>query len=720
VNIVFQIALISALSAAVFVATVVWSMRIGVGIGVPHEARRVLVAIERACWAALRRRAITIPWAATGTLGLIVVAHCALRPGSVPSPTAFAIVGAASVLLLGLVAGFAFSLFCGRHVRSRSFLIVAASAFSSNRCLTTTVSSAAVLAVAADMAGMLSTACVHGVLWLMARGMAVSNVPVETSLLVAIRIAPYFGIGAALAALCVSQTGAACVGVNTLAGSSTFEARTGLSAIDPRNPSVLVTAVASQLGHVVPRVLDSFVSSVLVSTLSFQVIYLAPLLGWSQGTVATALLPMMLRCFGLLASLSGLLTLRSSEHEDPGDAFVRGQIVAHVVVASALAGNIVWLTGRLSLPVVTAGMVGLLSPSVLGRVRSYLLGSVRLPRLPNDELKRQGLQVAADAVAAALRTALWPALLYPCLIVTFAFWLMHASTTPVERGAAILVGLAMPSALSAWNLAVSVGLDLESVGVLASSVGRIPLSADSTQRLRRLADGTGRTATATETIASDGGSVLCGLCAVVCQVSHARTFASSTSVATLLAASLWVFLPGLLATSAALKSAAKAARTHVAELDRQLRGMRRNGNQTVVPDDFVPSYRSSVELLARDSAHGRMAFAVLALALPLLIACLGAAVENTPGLAALGLASYAAIAAAAGLIAAHVGQAVAVASSLVHRAGPPSWLSASSPVVSVSEPMRLVEFLGQSLGVSVPLLTKAVALATLAFSAMLI
>lgn len=720
VNIVFQVALISALSVAVLVAALVWSARLRRGLSVPHEARRVLVAVERACWAALRRRATSLPWATGGTLTIILLAQSAIRatPGS--ASISLSLLGSVVTLALGLLAGFAVALLCGYLVRGRSFFSVGSAAISINRCLTATLSSAAVLAIAADVLGILSTVGVHGLLWLLARGLSDATAPDGASMLTAMRAAPYFGVGATLAALGLGQTGAACIAATKLTGPSAFECRTGLPAMDPRNPSVLVLAVANQLGNVVPRVLDSFIGGSLVTTISLQLVYIAPRLGWSSGAATIAMLPLLVRCFGLLASLFGLVTLRATEHEELASAFDRSQLVAHVVLASALAGITVWLIGAVSLQVAMAAIVGLLLTPALGRLRTFMLARARIPRPLPDESIPHGAVVSADVLSAALRFLLWPTLLYPCGLAMFAWWFVRTSTSPVEVGAAVLLGLAAPSSLAAYNLAVGLGRDFEAVGVLSAGVGRITLTADSSHRLRRIADAAERVASSTDPALSDAGALLCALAAIVCQVSHGRTVPTGPPTVMLLGLTVWVFLPGLLATIASLRIGSRTARTQVHEVDRQLRGMRRDGAQVLVPEDFVPSYRSCVELLARDSANGRLVFAVLGLALPLLVVLLGSMAENTPGLAALGLASYAAIAAAAGLFAAHIGHAAAVASSLANRGGAPSWLSASPPAVSVSEPLRLVEYLGQSLGVSAPLLTKAVALATLAFSALLI
>ncbi|HEY5960460.1 MAG TPA: hypothetical protein VIV60_28095, partial [Polyangiaceae bacterium] len=175
------------------------------------------------------------------------------------------------------------------------------------------------------------------------------------------------------------------------------------------------------------------------------------------------------------------------------------------------------------------------------------------------------------------------------------------------------------------------------------------------------------------------------------------------------------------ATSATFRAGAKTARTQANEIDRQLRGMRREGAQIVVPEDFVPSYRSCVELLARDSVQGSLLFVVAALALPVILARLTASPENIPGSTAVSLAFYTSLAAAVGLFASTIGYGASVTSNSVGRSVlTRPFGSGSGSTCPSTESQRLVDFLRLSLGVTAPLLTKAVALATLAFSAMLL
>lgn len=704
------------LFTAVLAVCMLWSMHQRRGLAIPSEARRVLLALERASLAAVQRRAVRLPLMATGALALLLGAQCMVLPGGSLSITS--IVAPCALFGLGLASSLGLAVFCGHHVRKHAFLGTAGAAHSIERCLTVTTSSVALLAIAAEVFAVLAAASVFTMLWWILRG---SNYPAAAAIdpaHLAARISPYFGIGAVVGSLAIQHSGTACVGATKLAGMSSFEMRTALAPSDPRNPSVLIEVMGSQLGSITPRILDAFVGGILVLAVSVQVASIAPALGWPQGTEKLALIPVLARAFGLLSVLVALLTLRTHEHEDARNPFIRGQVVAHVVQGSALVGLLVWLVGSFSWVPAVAAALGLILAPALGLLRARLLTRPRAARTAIDETQALGPLPSIDGFGAALSVALVPIAFYASLFGLFSVWFDHVPGIDSHRAIAILLGLALPSSLTVWNQLPLICRDLAAIGSLSASVGRVALSDEASLRTRKVNEAFERVGLATTPVLGDGGILLCCLAALVSSPAHLRTPMESASVLTLLSLSLWVFLPGALGAVEAFRTSSKAAKTQLNEVDRQLRGMRRDGTRVIVPEDFVPSYRSCVELLSRDSAHGGLFFALAALAFPAFTAYLSHLPEKSASSSSVSLASYASIAAAVGLFAMHVGHAASAANLSAPRGSLPPRTGPSS--VPVSDSLRMIEFLGHSLGVSVPLLTKAAALVTLAFSASLL
>lgn len=714
-KIVFQLVLTFVLFAAVLVSSIAWSMHQRRGLVVPVHARRVLMALERATNAAVRRRAVRIPLVAAVCLTLLITTQH-LLPNSRMSATAA--IGSILAYTLGIFAVLGLTVFCGHHVRKHAFLSVASASSSLERSLSVTISGVALLAIGAEVFGVSLAALVHGtVTWLSHVDPAPSDAVGLSHF--AVGVSTYFGVGAVVASMALQQAGAVCVGANKLAGEFAFDCRTSLSANDPRNPSVLSDAMSWQLGSVVPRILDAFVGGALATAISFQIAAVASSSAGPKGIESAAMLPLLVRAFGLLATLVALLTLRTSEHEDQRKPLIRSQVVAHVVLGSALAGLIVWLLGSLTITFVSAAAIGLLITPALGRFRAHLFARSRVHRTTNDDLVRQGSLPAVESAVTSLGAMLGPMLLLAVVLGFVCLWLGRAERFEPQSLIALVLGLSTPSSLGTLGLIPGACRDFGAIGTLAATVGRVSLSDEALIRLRKATEAFDRASIAANPLSSDSGALACGLAAVVCQATHLGAPPIHTSVVLLLCIGLLVVIPSVLAAFECFRASTKATRTQLSEIDRQLRGMRRTGRTIVVPEDFVPSYRSCVELLARDSAQGGLLFTLAAIAFPALIAHLGRIPENSAGSASLSLASYAAIAAAVGLLATHVGHAASAASMLAPGGNWFPRVALASPAVPVSESLRMIEFLGHSMSVSVPLLTKAVALVTLIFAASL-
>ncbi|HMA91479.1 MAG TPA: hypothetical protein VKP30_02290, partial [Polyangiaceae bacterium] len=169
----FQFGLIFVLFTAAFAVGMLWSVHQRRGLAVPSEARRVLLAVERASLSAVRRRAVRLPLVALGALALLLLAQC-LATSSSPI-SVLSIAAPIATFGFGLLASFALALFCGHHVRKHAFLGTAGAAQSLERSLIVTTSSAALLALAAEISAVLVAASVHALLWWILRGSAHPN-----------------------------------------------------------------------------------------------------------------------------------------------------------------------------------------------------------------------------------------------------------------------------------------------------------------------------------------------------------------------------------------------------------------------------------------------------------------------------------------------------------------------------------------------------------------
>jgi Na+/H+-translocating membrane pyrophosphatase len=707
---VFQIGLISALAAAVLLLSPLWASRLRAGIGTPPEARRVLVALERATLAALRRRATTLPFAAGLGLLLLFAARWFLG-GHSPSSQPKNLVVAFLLMVAGASAGVAVALMTIKHVRATAYSTWTGVSVGTARGIGSTWTNAASLLMAAEAAGILSVLAVDSLLRpLFSDANLVSVGDVAAQLTV------YFGIGVGVSALWLQQMGAACLGAAFLGTDANFGAQTGLSEADPRNPAVLVEAVARQLGEVIPAALDAFVSSCLLATLTLLLLNHPAAREFFPGSPALATFPLLLRAFGLVSSFFAVVSLRATEHEPLVRSVSRSHWVGMIVLASAVVGMIVWLVGVTSVNVLAAGLLGLTLPTMLARLRTLAKAQFRTPRSahadPFGEVPSRRIPITGEAMA---WIAWMPFAVYG-VAATLGIYLLWRSDQEIAA-VTLLVGLALPISLSSFHGTARVAIAVLGTTRLAVKLGRVASTDVADRVMLRLTSALEQLALRFDPVSIDSSFLLCALVAFVIASRSAPTpagFAVSGAFGALLLVSVLTFT----AIGHTLSSGGVNARAQSFEVERQLRGLPREGLLVRVPEDFVPSYRSAVELLARNAARGGLLTTVLTVALPLLAAWAGKGTENTPGSPATLLAMYVSVAAAIGLAALHLGQAAPLASSLANRHRLGRLPAGSELEVNKSQP-GLVEFLRRSTAFSVPLLTKATTLVALAFAAML-
>ncbi|MCE5259776.1 MAG: sodium-translocating pyrophosphatase [Chloroflexi bacterium] len=107
---------------------------------------------------------------------------------------------------------------------------------------------------------------------------------------------------------------------------------------DPRNPAVIADNVGDNVGDVAGMgadIFDSYVASVVAVMILGWELY-----GKSPNGEAFVLFPLLLCGVGIIASLIGMLFVRTGEGNDPGRALNTGTIVTTIIIAVVTAGVI--------------------------------------------------------------------------------------------------------------------------------------------------------------------------------------------------------------------------------------------------------------------------------------------------------------------------------------------------------------------------------------------
>jgi K(+)-stimulated pyrophosphate-energized sodium pump len=147
----------------------------------------------------------------------------------------------------------------------------------------------------------------------------------------------------------------------------------GLNEDDPRNPAVIADNVGDNVGDVAGMGADIFDS--LVAAVVAVMILGWELYGKTPGGEAFVLFPLLLCGVGIIASLIGMLLVRTGEGNDPSKALNTGTIVTTVLIAVITVGAIAFM-GIDSAHAWTGTWQGwgILLPTIAGLVAGLVIG----------------------------------------------------------------------------------------------------------------------------------------------------------------------------------------------------------------------------------------------------------------------------------------------------------------------------------------------------------
>ncbi|MGD0483906.1 MAG: sodium-translocating pyrophosphatase [Gemmatimonadales bacterium] len=158
-----------------------------------------------------------------------------------------------------------------------------------------------------------------------------------------------YGFGASFVALFAQLGGGIYTKAADVGADLVGKVEAGIPEDDPRNPAVIADLVGDNVGDCAGRGADLFESTaaenigamILGSTLALRVQAANPTAAFS--IVSVMLFPLIVRAFGLIASIIGIMVVKAREDEDPMQALNRGYWVAAGLASLGFIGGTYWL-----------------------------------------------------------------------------------------------------------------------------------------------------------------------------------------------------------------------------------------------------------------------------------------------------------------------------------------------------------------------------------------
>ncbi|MEP6835464.1 MAG: sodium-translocating pyrophosphatase [Gemmatimonas sp.] len=367
-NLVFLVLGASAIALVVAVWLAKWVLARGRG---TEAMQRISNAIQEGAEAFLSRQYKTITPLALVVAAVLYIGYAFLRTPNandpVQDPKVLALAMAGSFILGALCSGVAG--YMGMWVSIRTNIRVAAAATTSlNDALRVALRGGAVSGLFTVAMSLIGVGGLYGMLSAMPLGgmdpqLWAQKVPF---LIVG------FGFGASFVALFAQLGGGIYTKAADVGADLVGKVEAGIPEDDPRNPAVIADLVGDNVGDCAGRGADLFESTAAENLGSM----ILGVMLWPWFGVKGVLFPLVVGSLGLLASIVGVLIVKTKEDGDPMAALNKGFFVVSALAAVAVVGASKWLLNAEQYPdawwhFAACGIIGLVTAIAFVYITEY-------------------------------------------------------------------------------------------------------------------------------------------------------------------------------------------------------------------------------------------------------------------------------------------------------------------------------------------------------------
>jgi K(+)-stimulated pyrophosphate-energized sodium pump len=394
--------------------------------------REIASAIKEGAEAFLRRQNLTILVIGLGVAALIFVLYAFARPPTAhdpASPMNMAIATTLAFLFGALCSGV--SGYIGMFVSIRANLRTASAVRTSlNRALQLALRGGAVsglFVVAMSLLGV-------GGLFLAMRAFGVADEKIPLLIV-------GYGFGASLVALFAQLGGGIYTKAADVGADLVGKVEAGIPEDDPRNPAVIADLVGDNVGDCAGRGADLFESTAAENIgamiLGAGLAAAAERSGvhFTHGLLGVMMFPLVARAFGLMASIVGIMMVRTDEKEDPMAALNRGYYIAAALAMVGFGVATYWLLDAPERPnawwlFFVCGIVGIATSQAFVYITQYYTEYRYRPVKEIAESARTGpATVIITGMAVALECTAIPTLVIS-LAILLSYFLGNATGIP--------------------------------------------------------------------------------------------------------------------------------------------------------------------------------------------------------------------------------------------------------------------------------------------------
>ena len=432
-------------------------------------------------------------------------------------------------------------------------------------------------------------------------------------------IAPHlivgFGFGASFVALFAQLGGGIYTKAADMGADLVGKVEAGIPEDDPRNAAVIADLVGDNVGDCAGRGADLFESTAAenIGAMILGIIaYLA------TGNIAWILFPLVVRAFGLIASMVGVMIVRAKEDENAMNALNRGYFVAIALSIIGMAITVHFMLGNWWL--FGAGVVGIATSVVIVFITQYYTESRYKPVQEIAEASRTGPATNIVAgMAVGFETTLATAVVIG-LALLLSYWMGNMSG--VQGAGAFGTAVATMGMLMTCPYVLS----MDTFGPITDNANGINEMAGAGKEVRRITDRLDAVGNTTKALTKGYAMVSAGLAAFLLfqayldRVSFLK-FGVEGQYNVVDIAKIEVFVGALLAvmlvylfSSWAIKAVGKTAAKIIQEVRRQFQA-----DPGIMAGTSRPDYARAVDITARASLRGMILPGLLPVLAPVVV-----------------------------------------------------------------------------------------------------
>ena len=532
--------------------------------------------------------------------------------------------------ICSLVAGF-----CGMWVSIRTNIRVASACRSSlNRGLQIALRGGAVTGLSVVSLSLLGV----GTLFLMFGGLNPEHTKEIPTQIVA------FGFGASFVALFAQLGGGIYTKAADVGADLVGKVEAGIPEDDPRNPAVIADLVGDNVGDCAGRGADLF-ESTAAENIGAMILGVAL---YSVFGIKGILFPLVARAFGLIASIAGVMTVRTEEDGDPMKALNRGYYVTTILAVIGFFIAVELLLGG-NLYLFGAGVIGIVTSFLFVYITQYYTEYKYRPVLSIAESCKTG---PGTTIITGLSVALeCPAL--PVLVISAAilgsYYLGKFGLPGIAEQAAGLYGTAIATMGMLSTCAYILAMD--TFGPITDNAGGIIEMSQQPEEIRRRTDrldAVGNTTKALTKGYAIGSAALAAFLLFSAYIDEVKmaleksgraltNFSIDIGHVPVFAGALIGAMIVFLFASLAIRAVGRTAQTVISEVRRQFKA-----DPGIMKGTSDPDYGTCVDIVTKSALKAMVAPGILPVVSPIAVGLLFRHFTQVPGGTPVGAASVAA------------------------------------------------------------------------------